>query len=208
MNKIILMAVVLALISSCTHNKMNKPEELHIRFIETTDVHGAIFPQDLVNQRRRDGSLAQVYAFVKHERENPHREVVLLDNGDILQGTPVVYYYNYEDTAGPHLLAKVMNYMGYDAGSAGNHDIEAGHPVYDAFGKDLNFDWLAANAVRDDNGKPYFKPYKIIERQGVKIAVLGLITPAIPQWLPPKIWSGMHFDDMVESARYWASSPC
>ena len=51
--------------------------------------------------------------------------------------------------------------------------------------------------------EPYFKPYTTIERGGVKIAVLGLITPAIPQWLPEKIWSGMRFDDMIETAQKW-----
>ena len=52
-------------------------------------------------------------------------------------------------------------------------------------------------------GKPYFKPYTIIKRDGIKIAVLGLITPAIPNWLPEKIWSGIRFDDMIETAKKW-----
>jgi 2',3'-cyclic-nucleotide 2'-phosphodiesterase/3'-nucleotidase len=69
--------------------------------------------------------------------------------------------------------------------------------------KEFNFPWLAANAVRKDNGEPYFKPYTIIERHGVKIAVIGLITPSIPIWLPENIWEGMEFRDMVETAKKW-----
>jgi 2',3'-cyclic-nucleotide 2'-phosphodiesterase/3'-nucleotidase len=96
-----------------------------------------------------------------------------------------------------------MNFMGYDAATIGNHDIETGHDVYDKFNKEINFPWLAANAINTTTNEPYFKPYTTIERDGVKIAVLGLITPAIPQWLPEKIWSGMRFDDMIETAQKW-----
>ncbi len=93
--------------------------------------------------------------------------------------------------------------MKYDAGTVGNHDIEPGHPVYDKIKKEFNFPWLAANAVDIKTGKPYFKPYTIIRRNGIKIAVLGLITPWIPNWLPEKIWSGIEFEDMVQSAKKW-----
>lgn len=176
---------------------------IHLKILETSDVHGCIFPQDLVYQRTRKGSLAQVETFVKQLRADKKQTVVLLDNGDILQGTPFVYYYNYVDTTGTHQLATIMNYMHYAAGTVGNHDIEPGHAVYDKFRKEIHFPWLAANAVDNTTGKPYFKPYVILHRDGLKIAVLGMITPAIPNWLPPSIWSGMHFEGMVKTARYW-----
>jgi len=176
---------------------------INLKILETSDVHGCVFPQDLVYQRTRKGSLAQVETFVKQLRANKKQTVVLLDNGDILQGTPFVYYYNYVDTTQIHQLAVVMNYMHYAAGTVGNHDIEPGHPVYDKFRKELHFPWMAANAVVDSTGKPYFQPYVILHRDGLKIAVLSLITPGIPNWLPPSIWSGMHFEDMVKTARYW-----
>ena len=176
---------------------------IRLKILETSDVHGCVFPQDLVNQRTRKGSLAQVETFVKQLRADKRQTVILLDNGDILQGTPFVYYYNYVDTAQTHQLAAVMNYMQYAAGTVGNHDIEPGHPVYDKFRKEIHFPWLAANAVVDSTGKPYFQPYVILHRDGLKIAVLGMITPGIPNWLPPSIWSGMHFESMVKTARYW-----
>ena len=86
----------------------------------------------------------------------------------ILQGQPEVYYYNFIDTVSPHFVAEVMNYMGYDAGTVGNHDVEAGHAVYDRLVKEYNFPLLAANAVDIKTGKPYFKPYYIIEKDGIK----------------------------------------
>ncbi len=176
---------------------------IRLKILETSDVHGCVFPQDLVKQRIRKGSLAQVETYVKGLRADKKQTVVLLDNGDILQGTPFVYYYNYVDTTGVHQLANIMNYMHYAVGTVGNHDIEPGHSVYDKFRKEIDFPWMAANAVVNSTGKPYFKPYVILHRDGLKIAVLGMITPAIPDWLPPSIWSGMHFEGTVKTARYW-----
>ena len=174
-----------------------------VKIIETSDVHGAIFPFDLKENKEINSSLARVTTYLKEQRADSNQIVFLLDNGDILQGDPVVYYYNFEKTDTIHLYADVMNYMQYDAATVGNHDIETGHDVYDKFNKEINFPWLAANAINTTTNESYFKPYTTIERAGVKIAVLGLITPAIPQWLPEKIWSGIRFDDMIETAQKW-----
>jgi 2',3'-cyclic-nucleotide 2'-phosphodiesterase/3'-nucleotidase len=178
-------------------------QTVNVKIIETSDVHGAIFPYDLKENKETNSSLARVTTYLKEQRADSNQIVFLLDNGDILQGDPVVYYYNFEKTDTIHLYADVMNYMKYDAGTVGNHDIETGHDVYDKFNKEINFPWLAANAINTTTNEPYFKPYTTIERGGVKIAVLGLITPAIPQWLPEKIWEGMRFDDMIETAEKW-----
>ena len=62
---------------------------------------------------------------------------------------------------------------------------------------------LGANALNIISGKPYFKPYQLFEKEGIKIAVFGLVTPAIPNWLPPQLYSGIEFKDMVETARQW-----
>jgi len=175
-----------------------------LRILITTDVHGAIFPFDFINNSEEISSLAQVHTYAESLKKQGH-EVILCDNGDILQGQPVVYYSNFEKTQSQHLLSRVMNYMKYDTGTVGNHDIEAGHDVYDKFTKELNFPWLAANAIDKKTKEPYFQPYKIIEKDGAKIAILGLITPAIPKWLPEKIWEGMEFEDMIESAKKWVT---
>lgn len=178
-------------------------QTINLKIVETSDVHGAIFPYDLKNDRASNSSLAQVMTYLREERSKPDQRVILLDNGDILQGDPIVYYYNFEKTDAVHLYADVMNYMKYDAGTVGNHDIEPGHDVYDKFFQELNFPWLAANAVKTSDGKPYFKPYTMVEIGLLRIAVLGLITPSIPNWLPEKIWEGMEFQDMIESAKKW-----
>ena len=178
-------------------------QTITVKIIETSDVHGAIFPYSLKDNREINSSLARVSTYVNQQRADTNQIVFLLDNGDILQGDPVVYCYNFEKIDTIHLYADVMNYMQYDAATIGNHDIETGHDVYDKFNKDINFPWLAANAINTTTDEPYFKPYTTIERGGVKIAILGLITPAIPQWLPEKIWAGMRFDDMIKTAQKW-----
>ncbi|HRN27228.1 MAG TPA: bifunctional UDP-sugar hydrolase/5'-nucleotidase [Ignavibacteriaceae bacterium] len=178
-------------------------QTINVKIIETSDVHGAIFPYSLKDNREINSSLARVSTYLNQQRADTNQIIFLLDNGDIIQGNPAVYYYNFEKTDTINLYADVMNYLKYDAGTVGNHDIETGHAVYDKFNKEINFPWLAANAINTTTNEPYFKPYTTIERGGVKIAVLGLITPAIPQWLPEKIWSGMRFDDMIETAKKW-----
>ena len=68
---------------------------------------------------------------------------------------------------------------------------------------ELNFPWLAANAINTETGETYFPPYSIINKEGVKIAVLGMITPGIPNWLPKNIWSGIEFEDKILTAKKW-----
>lgn len=180
-------------------------QSVTLKIIETSDVHGQLFPYDFINDKPSQNSLAQIYSYVKEERSNKDQSVILLDDGDIMQGQPIVYYYNFERPDTTHILASIMNFMKYDAATIGNHDIETGHPVYDKLNSEFNFQWMAANAVDEETGAPYFKPYTIIEKEGVKIAVLGLITPHIPNWLPKKIWEGMYFEDMIESAQKWVN---
>jgi 2',3'-cyclic-nucleotide 2'-phosphodiesterase/3'-nucleotidase len=178
-------------------------QTVNLKIIETSDVHGAIVPYDLIKDTSTSSSLAQVHTFANYLRRQGKAEVILLDNGDLLQGDPMSYFYNFEDTSSTHIFSEAMNMMKYDAATIGNHDIETGHPVYDKFRKQINFPWLAANAINTETNEPYFEPYTIIERNGVKIAVLGLITPAIPNWLPEILWQGIRFDDMIETAEKW-----
>ena len=103
----------------------------------------------------------------------------------------------------PHLCAEMMNYMKYDAGNMGNHDVETGRAVFDRWIGTCDFPVLGANIIDTSTGKPHLPPYKVLERDGVKIVVLGMITPAVPAWLSENLWRGLRFDDMEETARKW-----
>lgn len=175
------------------------------KIVATGDVHGMLYPYDFTTLTPAPGSLARVSAYVRSLRERlGDSRVLLLDNGDILQGQPPVYFYNFLDTTVVHPVARMLRYMRYDAQTVGNHDIETGHPVYDRYRADLlPVPLLGANVTDTFTGQPYFRPYAIIEREGIRFAVLGLLTPAIPAWLPPPLWSGLEVRPMVESARLW-----
>lgn len=175
-----------------------------IKIVYTTDVHGNFFPVDYITMSPVDGSLSRVVSAIDSIRKTPGgNNLILLDNGDFLQGQPSVYYYNYIDTISPHLASEIYNYIGYDATTIGNHDVETGHAVYDRWRSQNLMPLLGANVIDNKSGQPYLRPYVILEKDGVRIAVLGLLTPAIPAWLPENLWSGLSFEDMVTSAKKW-----
>lgn len=178
-------------------------KEVILNIIETSDVHGSYFPYDFITRKPQNGSLARLSSLVNERRSQYKDAFMLVDNGDILQGQPIAYYYNYIDTKTEHVCASMLNYLRYDLGNMGNHDVEPGHAVYDRWVSQCKFPVLGANIIDTKNNKPYLPPYKVLEREGVKVAVLGMITPAIPSWLPEQLWSGLRFDDMETTARYW-----
>lgn len=181
----------------------SQTREVKLKIVETSDVHGNFYPYDFIRRQPAEGSLARVQTFVKQQRETYGDNLLLLDNGDILQGQPAAYYYNYMDTLAPHLTAEMLNFMGYDAGNMGNHDVETGRAVFDRWIGDCHFPVLGANIIETATGKTHCKPYVVLERDGVKLVVLGMITPAIPMWLSESLWPGLRFEDMEETARKW-----
>lgn len=194
MKNLLLYLIVLWSLSSCTNNK-----DVNINIAVTTDVHGMIFGMDPAMNTQNPSSMSKISGKLKEYDDN----LLLLDNGDNLQGSPSVYYYNFENTSIKHLWPRITNYMGYDAISVGNHDFEAGHSVYDRIKGEYNASLLAANAINIESGEPYFEPYIILKKGGIKIAVLGLVTPGVPGWIPEILYRGIEFEDMVESAAKW-----
>jgi 2',3'-cyclic-nucleotide 2'-phosphodiesterase/3'-nucleotidase len=174
-----------------------------LRILETSDVHGAFFPYDFIERRPMKGTMARVSTYVKKQRQQYGRNLILVDNGDILQGQPTCYYTNYVKTDLPNIAAEVVNYLKFDAETFGNHDVETGHDVYDKWIRELNCPTLGANIIDTRTGQPYVKPYLMLEREGVRVAILGMLTPAIPNWLHENLWSGLRFEEMVSCARKW-----
>lgn len=198
--------VALLLAMATTTNTLAAPKKgktVKLRMIETTDVHGRFFPYDFVRQQPTEGSLVRVSSYVDSLRNIYGDRLLLMDAGDVLQGQPVVTYYNYEKTDVPNVASGVSNYLRYDVQTMGNHDVETGHAVYDKWIGELKCPMLAANMVSAATGEPYLKPYVMFNRDGIKIAVIGLITPGVPSWLSEQLWSGLRFEDAVTSARKW-----
>lgn len=193
----LLLLFTLPLFSRCDGTKT---EDVTLTILHTTDLHGNVFPYNFIQDEPMKGSYSRISTFVDSVRM-ADRNTILLDAGDILQGQPTAYYYNFIDTVSSHFMADVLNYLKYDAVTVGNHDIETGHPVYDRFGKSLNMPFLAANVTDTATGNPYFRPYTTIEKDGKRIVILGLTTPSVPNFLPESLWKGMRFEDVVTTAQ-------
>ena len=180
-----------------------KPKgEVNFTIVETTDIHGMIFPYNFITDKEENTSMANICSYIK-KLKSEGKTVLLLDNGDTLQGQPTVYYYNFIATNEKHIWTEVLNYMNYDVVTMGNHDIETGHNVYDRIVKDIKAKVVVANLINEKTKEPYFKPYAIIKKNGIKIAILGMIEPAIERQLPKILYEGIIAEDMVECAKKW-----
>lgn len=205
--KLLALFILLAFtITSCSDGKL-KDGAYTFEIYATNDLHGRFFDSLYVSNQSElvhPHSLASVAATMREARDNRAEDnIILLDIGDHLQGDNAAFYYNFIDTTSVHIFSRIMNYMKYDAVVVGNHDIEPGHAVYDKVEKELNMPYLAANAIDTKSGKPYFEPYTILNKNGVKIAVIGLTNPNIPNWLSPHLWEGIEFEEVVPSLEHW-----
>lgn len=194
---LVLIVSVVAL-SSCQGNKT-----ADIRIVATSDVHGNFYPYDFINDRPASGSLARVQTYLNSLRAEWDDRLIYVDNGDILQGQPTAYYYNTVAVGDVHLADQMLNYMGCEVATLGNHDIETGGATYQRYIHKANFHVLGGNIGIEDTGHTFVPPYAVIDRHGVRIAFVGLLTPAIPHWLPRELWESLEFNDMVASARQW-----
>lgn len=191
--------IMTALLTSC-----HKPQPVHIKMVCTSDVHGNFFPYDFRSDKPASGSLARVSSYLNELRSSPLGDnVVLLDNGDILQGQPTAYYYNTVAIEHKHLASEVLNYLKCDVAMLGNHDIETGGPTYQRYIGDLECAVVGGNIYLESTDVPFVPPYVVVERSGVRIAIIGLTTPAIPNWLPRVLWKGLEFHDMESAAKHW-----
>ena len=178
------MIILTALFASCSQ------KETTLTILETTDTHG------------RYDEFANDALIIKQMKSELGDRLILLDNGDNLQGT-VFQYCSNQDAEHPNLVSQVLNYFPYDAICVGNHDIEAGRKVFDRVYSEVKMPVLAANVVDEATGKPYFTPYIVLNRDGFKIAVLGLLTPYVVTWVPDRLRPGLRFDNLEEAADKW-----
>ena len=204
---------ILALLGvSLTMTAKTNTKTIRLKVIETSDVHGHFFPYDFMEQKPLKGTLVRANTYINSQRSIYGDNLLLIDNGDILQGQPCVYWSNYVMPEDENLAASVINYMRYDAETVGNHDIEPGHKVYDKWIREVRCPLLGANIVKEEckNGNASLnniyeglKPYSVHYKDGVKICIIGLLTPTIPSWLNHSIWKGIEFEEMVSCARKW-----
>jgi 2',3'-cyclic-nucleotide 2'-phosphodiesterase/3'-nucleotidase len=173
-----------------------------LTILHTSDLHGRVHPHDALADADLGEGLARVAAAVRMIRAegNP---TLLLDSGDSIQGSPIqalVFAGRIGTTADP--IVRAMNLVGYDAMAIGNHEFDFGVDRLNASRRQASFPWLSANTLGPD-GEPAFPPYAVREVAGVRVGILGLVTPAVAHWESPALVKGLRFGDTVEAARRW-----
>ncbi len=178
------------------------PERIQITILGTTDLHGNILPIDYYTNKQDNRGLAKIATLIKRVRkEQPN--VLLIDSGDTIQGTPLESFHNRKNNQPPDPMMLAMTSLNYDAMAVGNHEYNFGLKVLEKARKEANFPWLSANTYDKATGKPHYKPYLVKEVAGVKIGILGLTTPGVPNWDNPPNYAGLEFHEPVAEARKW-----
>ncbi|MCW2871421.1 5'-nucleotidase C-terminal domain-containing protein [Actinacidiphila oryziradicis] len=197
------------------------PKTYSFSVLGTTDLHGHVFNWDYftnaeyTDTAQNDVGLAKISTLVNQVRKEKgcHR-TLLIDAGDIIQGTQLSYYYARVDPItgtdgkrGPkHPMALAMNHMGYDAAALGNHEFNYGIPTLRKFQQQINFPLLGANALDAKTLKPAFPPYtvkriKVPHGPDIKVGILGLTNPGIAIWDKSNVQGQMTFPGLVDQAK-------
>ena len=180
------------------------PDRVQITILGTTDLHGNIDPIDYYTNKPDNRGLAKIATLIKRARkENPNS--LLIDSGDTIQGTPLESFHNRKNNQPPDPMMLVMNSLHYDAMTVGNHEYNFGLKVLEKARAEANFPWLSANTYDIAKQQPHYKPYIVKEVAGVKIGILGLTTPGIPNWDNAPNYAGLEFHEPVGEARKWVA---
>lgn len=185
-----------------------------LTLLATTDVHGNVLNWDyFANKPYPAGEelgMTRASTLIKGVREDKGAESVLLvDNGDTIQGNPLAYYYAKQEpitTSGQtHPLAKTYNHLGYDAQVVGNHEFNYGLDLLSTYRDQVDFPLLGANVIDDADGQTHLDPYALVDKQvddeTITVGVLGVTTPGSRIWDKNNLSGKVHFDDPVETAQ-------
>ena len=178
------------------------PERVQITILGTTDLHGNIDPIDYYTNKPDNRGLAKVATLIKRIRKETSN-VLLIDSGDTIQGSPLESFHGRKNNAPPDPMMLVMNSLNYDAMTVGNHEYNFGLKVLEKARGEAKFPWLSANTYEQGKQQTHYKPYIVKEVAGVKIGILGLTTPGIPNWDNPPNYAGLEFHEPVAEARKW-----
>lgn len=192
--------------------------QAHLRLMETTDLHVAVFAYDYYADKPNDTlGLARTAAIIDQIRAEAGNSM-LIDNGDVIQGNPMGDYVAFEKglDSGPHPIIAAMNTLGYDVGTLGNHEFNYGLDFLDKALAGANFPIVSANLAKGALGADplsdttYVAPYKIIEKQivdgagktsTIKLGFIGFLPPQIMTWDSSNLAGKVDTRDIVETAK-------
>ena len=171
MNKLLYSLFALSAVSTAM------AQEVNIKILGTSDIHGRVVPWSYgADVEDKSGSYAQIATYVKDVRKN-NKNVVLVDVGDAIQDNQVDVFAKDKKYYKDHPIPKVLNEMNYDIFVLGNHEFNFGMKALDEILKDIKAKKLTANFYHKKNDKRYIDATTIIEKDGVKLGIIGLSTP-------------------------------
>ena len=180
------------------------PARVQITILGTTDLHGNIYPVDYYTNKPDNRGLAKIGTLIKRVRQE-HKNILLVDSGDTIQGTPLEYYHNKKNNKPPDPMMLAMNALNFDAMAVGNHEYNFGLPVLEKARSEAKFPWLSGNTYEKGTDKTHYQPYLVKEVSGVRIGIVGLTTPGIPNWENIQNYAGLEFHEPAGEARKWVT---
>jgi 2',3'-cyclic-nucleotide 2'-phosphodiesterase (5'-nucleotidase family) len=201
----VLLALSLGALPGHTSSQNQTAKRAHVVILSTTDMHGRIFPIDYYTNKYDNVGIAKVATLVRQARKDDP-DLLLVDSGDTIQGTPLEYLHNKRNNTPPDPMMLTMNALHYDSMTVGNHEYNFGLKVLEKARGEAKFPWLSANTYENQGkGDPsnHYQPYIVKEVQGVKIGILGLTTPGIPYWENKPNYEGLEFHETVSEAKKW-----
>ena len=176
--------------------------EVPIVILHTCDLHGNILPTESYEGQTNVGGIARCGTVIRQIREH-EKNVLLVDAGDAMQGTPVSFL------TGGQVMVKCLNQLHYDSWTWGNHEFDWGLEKLAASAERAEMPIVVANVRQARDGGNAFsqqilsrlKPYIVKEVDGVKVGIVGLDTPGVPSWSRPRLIPGLEFVDSVETLR-------
>lgn len=197
MKKAKLFKCVISSLALCFYSNVFAKEEVSLTLLSTSDIHGNFMPWDYaLDAKTTTGSLTQIATLIKEIRAK-NKNVILFETGDIIQGNSAELF---QDLV-PNPTTIGLNYLKYDVWTMGNHEFDFGIPKLEKMIKDFKGVSLAGNLYRND-GTRFLPSVTIIERDGIKVGVIGITTPMVYEFkADTDIFKGMHFRDTKEEIK-------
>lgn len=173
----------------------NASPQKRIRILCTSDVHGKVFPYSYADGSEAMHGFARLKTLIDSLRDE---NTVLIDNGDVLEGSPLTFYHyrNHREEVCP--VTRAMRSIGYDFINIGNHDFNFGLPALNLHIKETGAACLTSNVVVD--GTPMSEPYVVREIAGKRVAFFAVTTQHVPHWEAPENIQGVTFPDAFSTA--------
>ncbi|MCR5452464.1 MAG: metallophosphoesterase, partial [Lachnospiraceae bacterium] len=168
-------------------------DQVTIKILATSDLHGMFFPWDYaINEEHKAGSMLQLSTAIKELRDE---NTLVMDAGDTIQDNSADIFLN-EDV---HPMIQGLNAIGFDAWTTGNHEYNFGMDTLKKVMASVDAK-IILNNVYDEDNKPLADGYTIFEKNGIKIGVIGMVTPNITKWDGPNL-KGYTVTDPVEETK-------